>query len=164
MHWQRWRKTGDPRLTLGDLRSPICSIDGCSGARVARGWCGKHVARFYAHGDPTLGASRKGRGYIKKDGYVLIGKKGHPLAKGERQNVTLHRVVLYDAIGPGPHGCHWCGVLIAWFPTEMVERLVVDHVDGDRLNNDRSNLVPSCHTCNTSRARFGSVRAAGVLA
>lgn len=27
----------------------------------------------------------------------------------------------------------------------------VDHLDGDRLNNDPDNLVPSCGWCNTNR-------------
>lgn len=26
--------------------------------------------------------------------------------------------------------------------------LVVDHLDGDKANNDIANLVPSCNTCN----------------
>lgn len=31
------------------------------------------------------------------------------------------------------------------------DALVVDHVDHDRSNNDRDNLVPSCQRCNANR-------------
>lgn len=33
--------------------SRICSIDGCNGAHLARGFCCKHYNRFIAHGDPN---------------------------------------------------------------------------------------------------------------
>jgi hypothetical protein len=141
----------------------LCSIDGCDKARVARGFCAMHISRVYRHGDPHAGPSRAGQGYRRPEGYVMIGRKGHPLAQGARQNAWLHRVVLYDAIGPGPHGCHWCGVLVAWKPADFCERLVVDHLDGDPRNNDRSNLVPACQPCNISRHRDGNARPRGVL-
>jgi len=30
-----------------------CSVAGCGRSAFARGWCGKHYQRWYAHGDPT---------------------------------------------------------------------------------------------------------------
>lgn len=33
----------------------------------------------------------------------------------------------------------------------VANALVVDHVDHDRSNNDRDNLVPSCQRCNANR-------------
>jgi hypothetical protein len=33
-------------------------------------------------------------------------------------------------------------------------KLVVDHLDGIKTNNDLSNLVPSCHRCNSTRGLF----------
>lgn len=77
---------------------------------------------------------------------------GHPLARGVRQIAYVHRVVLYDAIGPGIHPCHWCGREVDW-NGQRIRRLVVDHVDGDTWNNTRENLVPSCYPCNTGRGK-----------
>lgn len=78
----------------------------------------------------------------------------HPLATKNGQ-VGRHRMVLYDAIGPGPHKCHWCGREIHWVvgvrggPSSA---LVVDHLDGNPHNNALENLVPSCQACNKRRA------------
>lgn len=31
-----------------------CSIEGCENPVIARGWCGKHYARWKTHGDPSI--------------------------------------------------------------------------------------------------------------
>lgn len=64
-----------------------------------------------------------------------------------------HRVVLYDAIGSWPHPCHWCGQLLDWLAVGL-PLLVVDHLNGQKSDNRRENLVPSCHKCNLMRGAF----------
>jgi hypothetical protein len=32
--------------------------------------------------------------------------------------------------------------------------LIVDHIDGDKANNQRANLVPACNPCNSLRGLF----------
>lgn len=83
---------------------------------------------------------------LKSSRYPYSVIPGHPLAHADGR-VRIHRAVLYDAIGPGAHPCHWCGDLLTW-----KENLVVDHLDGDTWNNDISNLVASCPPCNRKRA------------
>lgn len=80
-----------------------------------------------------------------RNGYALVYAAGHPMSHPNGQALE-HRVVLYDAIGPGTHPCHWCGVGVTW----RVD-LTVDHVDAVKENNDLSNLVPACTRCNTQR-------------
>lgn len=76
---------------------------------------------------------------------------GHPVATS-RGLTLLHRKVLYDAIGPGPHPCHWCGTPVAWKRgREAIKALVVDHLNHDKDDNDPGNLVPSCNACNGHR-------------
>lgn len=36
----------------------ICSIDGCEGSHLARGWCGRHYQKWKVHGDPLGGGNR----------------------------------------------------------------------------------------------------------
>ena len=39
---------------------PQCSIDGCADSLLARGWCGKHYARWRRHGDPLVAVPSAG--------------------------------------------------------------------------------------------------------
>jgi hypothetical protein len=90
--------------------------------------------------------------------YLRIRVPGHPLAD-KYGSLGLHRWLVYRRLGPGPQPCHWCGVAVEWLPGEKWDGvLVVDHVDGNRGNNDESNLVPSCHTCNIRRGRKLTIR------
>src|SRR3990167_11499676 len=41
-------------------------------------------------------------------------RRDHPLGRSRDGKVMLHRIVLYDQIGPGTHACHWCGRLVTW--------------------------------------------------
>lgn len=53
-HYNRWRRTGDPLLTLTDLKpkaSPTCSVEGCEKSRWARGFCTMHLSRLRTRGD-----------------------------------------------------------------------------------------------------------------
>jgi hypothetical protein len=85
--------------------------------------------------------------------YVKVWAPDHPLCDS-RGALWQHRVVLFEAIGPGPHPCHWCGRELTWRARRgtppRVDDLVVDHLDGDRANNARENLVASCQPCNVS--------------
>lgn len=84
---------------------------------------------------------------------------GHPLAPSSG-TVAECRLVLYDTIGPGEHGCTWCGVTVAWMPGSGITdgALIADHLDWNQQNNDPGNLVPSCHVCNAHRTREGDRR------
>jgi hypothetical protein len=132
-----------------------CNVSGC--ARTARSsrtqFCNLHYRRWRRTGDPLSVQRRMGSPWVDRNGYRMVTAKGHPLAT-ERGALYEHRAVLYEAIGPGVHACHWCGRSVSWdlsFPSSL-DALVVDHVDGGKLHNDPSNLVPSCHACNTTRS------------
>lgn len=96
--------------------------------------------------------SKPSKGYsIEATGYKrLTGMHDHPLSTSGGV-ILEHRKTLYDAIGPGPHACHWkdqfdCGrTSLEW------DNICVDHLDSDTLNNTLENLVVSCRSCNTKR-------------
>lgn len=76
----------------------------------------------------------------------------------------LSRIILYDAIGEGPHKCHWCNTPVYWTTTyQGHDALIVDHIDGDYTNDDLSNLVPSCNTCNNNRTRTGKIKSTDLV-
>ena len=87
------------------------------------------------------------------NGYRSVKAAEHPLADSYGW-VPEHRKVLYDAIGPGPHECHWnaqsdCGNKALEWGGRL--GLCADHIDGERSNNSPDNLVPSCNSCNLHR-------------
>lgn len=89
---------------------------------------------------------RTGREFVRRPGHPLATKNGH---------ILRYRVVLYDAIGPGPHPCHWCGRPVDWVVRKGSgqgrDALAVDHLDGNERNDVLDNLVASCNECNALR-------------
>lgn len=76
---------------------------------------------------------------------------GHPLA-GVNGHVRRARFVLWSKLDGQDAPCHWCGIALRWEAnSNEVDQLCADHVDGDTLNDDATNLVPSCRGCNANR-------------
>lgn len=115
MHYQRWRKHGDPLyerpLIVGVAR---CSIDGCENIVQARGWCSAHWSRWDRHGSPTA----------RLAGEVVAGKRICPTcevdkpleewAKGECKKCNRERARDYKRRNPYvpiqiEHTCLNCG-------------------------------------------------------
>lgn len=135
-------------------RAP-CSVDACDGPLYAKGYCVLHYSRMREGkpiGDGTRLKREWGTGGLNAYGYLVVNRPSHPLATSQGK-LLAHRGVLYDAIGEGPHPCHWCGKLLPWQGYSAAHCINVDHLDFDRLNNKRENLVPSCLDCNTKRGR-----------
>jgi len=150
------------------VSAPLCSVEECERTCLARrrgdrvsyySMCAGHRTRWYKHGDPMTGRPlrpqrARGEGWITPAGYFRYYLPGHPTAD-VHDRVFHHRVVLYDALGPGAHPCHWCGNPVAW-ETPHPGGLEVDHLDGDKTNNDLTNLVPTCHADNIRRRHAGN--------
>jgi hypothetical protein len=90
---------------------------------------------------------------VHNDRYLRATFRDHPTADS-RHRILLHRAVLFDAIGAGPHACHWCKYDgLEWgLEPDDVARLIVDHLDGDGFNNRMSNLLPVHKWCNDNRS------------
>lgn len=78
-------------------------------------------------------------------GYLRLWAPGHPLA-GRGGMVYAHRAAAFDAWGPGPQRCRWCGAEARWEDGS----LTVHHLDFDPGNNAPGNLAPACATCNAA--------------
>lgn len=114
-----------------------------------RKYCKPHCNRL-AH-NKDLGTanikdkSKSGLGNVTAKGYRKHYNPTHPLAN-KNGTVLEHRAVLYSELGSGRQNCHWCNDSLKW----NVD-LTVDHIDFDKLNNDKDNLVASCQSCNSRR-------------
>ena len=96
--------------------------------------------------------------YVSINGYrVLTGVVNHLLClvdSGISGKVFEHRKALWEKLGCQSlncvHECHWCGASLSW------DSIHSDHLNGDKLDNDPENLVPSCMSCNMRRGRAGN--------
>lgn len=123
-----------------------CCVVGCGAIanRVGAQMCEKHYMRVRRHGDTDKRSTLKDGLLTHSGGYLLEHRPDHPLARGSSR-VYQHRVVYHAHHGDGPFSCHWCGVTVTW------DDMHVDHLDDDRANNDKRNLVASCPRCNQAR-------------
>jgi hypothetical protein len=109
------------------VAKPPCSIEGCEGASITRGWCGKHYSRWQRHGDP-LGLTIPKRAFVAKSGYRMVHVEGRYLRE--------HRVVMERMLGrsllPGENIHHRNGVKDDNRP-ENLELWVVSQPPGQRV-------------------------------
>lgn len=134
-----WRKKHHGSEHYQPWAPSFCTVEGCERPHKGNGMCALHLVRKRKglpldFEKPTLAAKR----------YRVLTRKDHPLA-WPNGRVLEHRMVLYDAIGPRPVPCYWCGTPLTW------DILFVDHKDHDRHNNDLTNLLPTCNSCNAGR-------------
>lgn len=135
------------RLMSNSNSTALCRVDGCE--RVAHYktecLCQKHYFRFWRNGTTDI-VRKTAKPRIEDDrGYQFLHAPGHPLLANGQIYVAEHRIVLFEAIGPGPMNCELCGKPLTW------KSCCVDHIDENTRNNERSNLRPTCNPCNARR-------------
>lgn len=109
VHYQRWRKHGDPLFTLKP-RDRTCSVPRCDNPHREHGYCDKHAKRMKRYGTTMEPRERKFWAQVDKHGpgecwpwtgFVTPNGYGQFSAKGER---LPHRIAYEYVIGPIPAG------------------------------------------------------------
>lgn len=146
-HYEGWRRNGCIPVSVRLPRS-TCAVQGCNSTPRSRfaELCHAHYGRMRRHGTLTK-TERAGRWLT--NGYWTVTRIGHPLAD-KRGHLYEHRLVLWDKASGIDQDCYWCGKSLKWFARGACA-LVTDHVDFNKLNNEASNVVPSCLACNGGR-------------
>lgn len=119
MHYDRFKTTGN----VGGANSTVvenggsCAINGCEQTATASGMCNMHYKRARRTG--TAGSYTRLRARVGSG----IDAKGYRVVRVEGREYKEHRLVMERALGR------------PLAPNENVH-----HLDGDKLNNDLSNL------------------------
>lgn len=148
------------------MTKPTCTLPECdkpSRSNVPN-LCPMHYHRAYRHGDVHKVAHKSGVTASHGRQYKRKTAKGHPAADANGIGY-VHRIVLWDAIGPGEHPCYHCKRVVSWDNGKgHPDVLQVDHLNNHGDDNRPENLVPSCIECNTARGaqrRSDALREAG---
>lgn len=125
-----------------------CKVDGCEREALYKTacLCQKHYFRLRRNGNFEMHRPVAKPRIEDERGYQFLHAPKHPLVTRGQIYVAEHRVILYEAIGPGPMNCELCGVGMTWATCQT------DHIDENPRNNDRANLRPLCRRCNTWRS------------
>lgn len=121
-----------------------CTVTGCKKPRRSKNldYCEMHYCRLRRNG--SLDLQPRGARHVKSNGYTMVKAADHPLANSAGW-VYEHRKVCYDEKGGAAPFCFWCEAPLDW------ETLHVDHVNHQKQDNRRENLVTSCPLCNQHR-------------
>ncbi len=148
----------------------ICSIESCGTKVLARGWCSRHLSRFYNHGDPLT--------LLHKTVCKIQGCGGKHCARGlcSRHFNKLRRSEGYFSINVRQPNTRFTDSKrsakarnLEWsIPFEIYRELILKsctYCSGplpetktglDRIDNDKGyltdNVVPCCRYCNQLRS------------
>lgn len=121
-HYKQHRR-GGPLTRLRDWRREptLCTFDGCTNRRNAKGLCGGHY-RMKGRGEELRPLRAKGTGHVNGDGYRIIFRPGHPNAQANGR-IGEHRWVMSEYLG-----------------RPLLPNETVHHMNGDKTDNRLENL------------------------
>jgi hypothetical protein len=143
---------------------PYCEIPGCGRKYWAKGLCKQHYWRLYAGKDPTH------RTRFDKNEIVVKGDIAE-IVLYDRHGNEIQRAIIDTADAQKVMNQKWCCTRSGKSKTIYVinsstgthlhnvimpapKGMIIDHKDGDGLNNRRYNLRPATHANNMQNAKF----------
>ena len=163
------------------MKDRTCSIDGCEIQHKARGWCDKHLDRWYRHGDPLAGRTFDGIPLAhyyatvseQTDDCILwpYGRTGAGYAQStiDGVHVTLHSIACEQFHGPSPDGhevLHACRNRHCYNPRHLRWGTRQENVD-DNLRDETRARGEGIHQSKLTRQQVREIRdryaAGGIL-
>ncbi|HCX21451.1 MAG TPA: hypothetical protein DHN29_06020 [Cytophagales bacterium] len=134
LHYQRFRKYGNPNILKRKHERGICTISDCDSVCYSSIYCDKHYRRFKKYGDPN---------FLMKDGSGWV-NRGYKYLWINDKSVGESRLIMEKKLG-----------------RKLKQKEVIHHKDGNTLNNNESNL--ELFSSQSEHARFhyemrGSIR------
>ena len=148
------------------MTNPNCTMPDCAKPSRSKSasLCPMHYHRAYRHGDANRVSHHSGLTVSFGRKYKRKNAKGHAVADANGM-AYVHRIVLWDTIGPGAHPCYHCKRTVSWDNGKgHPDVLQVDHLNNHGDDNRPENLVPACKECNSARGaqrRSDALREAG---
>lgn len=122
-HYEQFRRTGSPLPRPKKVFIPVpCTVEDCSVNFHALGFCRHHYNIFKRHGDPSWVKKYTAEGYLHSHGYRILYRPNHPNADANGR-LAEHRYLMSEAL-----------------KRPLLPKEEVHHMDGNRANNNLSNL------------------------
>lgn len=109
----------------GSVMPKQCCIEGCTNdtSKGAKGMCGMHAARVRRYGDPNFITPEAQRRVSNRDAQLRRFEEVKPDTYRKIHGEHIHRVIAEQMIG-----------------RPLAKGEIVHHIDGNKHNNDPSNL------------------------
>lgn len=142
-----------------------CSVEGCNNKHYAKGLCSKHYAQFRKHGHTLEKTKRDANEIIEHEDYaeiILTNNKGEETGRAiiDLEYVDLVKDYKWYLATRGYITNNKVGKLHQFIMNPQ-DGLVIDHVNGDKLDNRESNLRTCTQQQNTMNRSTSSNNTSG---
>ena len=125
--------------------SKVCSVEGCNGKHLAKGYCNRHYKQFKKHGHTLERTYRDLNEIIEYDDYaeiVLYDKQGKEIARAiiDLEYVDSVKKYKWSYRKNDGYASNKTTGLLHRFIMNPSDDMVVDHINGNKLDNRRCNL------------------------
>lgn len=166
-HYQQIKRYGSISSDGRRKSNKTCSVEGCDGKHHAHGYCRRHYEQIKRHGCIT----HTGRSIFDKNEIIEYDDYAEIVLYDQNNNEVARTIIDLDCV-EAVKDYKWCfsnGYAYNYqvrqlhrFIMNPPEDMVVDHIDGNKLDNRRDNLRICTHQENDWNKALISTNTSGV--